>query len=359
MATTSNRMETAARISIINGARAKNPERLVADVSAECGFAKKRVNEHYPAVPQKGFDIVVVGGINSDFVLRVDRLPLPGETVRGDRILQHPGGKGANQAVAVARAGASVALVGRVGMDGFGDELLAGFERDGLDASGVARDPDAATGVALIGVDASGQNTITVGTGANGRVCIDDLDRSAQLISSAKYGVLNFEIPMAVVLDAARRFHVAGARVVLNLSPLFPVPAELLPLIDVLIVNEIEAASVVGDDRPPIELLQSIQALEISTAVITLGSEGAVFIDGNETGSVPGHPIDAIDPTAAGDAFLGTLLAGLVSGYSMFQACQRANVAGALAVSRAGAQPSIPAHQEVDAALREWGVASA
>jgi ribokinase len=304
-------------------------------------------------------DIVVVGGINMDLTVWVDRLALPGETVRGDRILQHPGGKSANQAVAVARAGASGALVGRVGRDGFGDELLAGFERDGLDASGVTRDPDALTGVALIAVDASGQNTITVGTGANGRVCTDDLDRSAELIAGTKYGVLNFEIPMAVVLEAARRFHAAGARVVLNLSPLFPVSPELLQLIDLLIVNEIEAASVVGEELPPGELLQAIQALGIGSVVITLGPEGAIFIDGNETGSVPGHRIEAVDPTAAGDAFLGTLLAGLVSGQSMSQACQRANVAGALAVSRAGAQPSIPTQREVDAALREWGSVSA
>jgi ribokinase len=304
-------------------------------------------------------DIVVVGGINMDLTVWVDRLPLPGETVRGDRILQHPGGKSANQAVAAARAGASVALVGRVGVDGFGDELLAGFERDGLDASGVTRDPNALTGVALIAVDASGQNTITVGTGANGCVCIEDLDRSTTLIAGAKYGVLNFEIPMAVVIEAARRFHAAGARVVLNLSPLFPVSPELLQLIDVLVVNEVEAASVVGQDLPPGKLLEAVQALGIGSVVITLGPEGAIFVDGSETGSVPGHPIEAVDPTAAGDAFLGTLLAGLVSGQSMSQACQRANVAGALAVSRAGAQLSIPTRREVDAALREWSGASA
>jgi ribokinase len=299
-------------------------------------------------------EIVFVGGINMDLTVWVDRLPAAGETVRGERILQHPGGKGANQAVAAARAGAAVGLVGRLGRDGFGDELLAGFERDGVDASGVTRDPDASTGVALIGVDATGQNTITVGAGANGRVSLDDLDRSDELISGASFGVLNFEIPMPVVMEAARRFHDAGARLVLNLSPLYPVPEQLLGLIDLLIVNDLEAASVVGESHAPPELLERIRALGVSSVVITLGPEGAVFDDDGQTGSVTGYPVEAVDPTAAGDAFLGTLLADLVSGSTMNDACRRANAAGALAVSRAGAQPSIPTREEVDSALVRW-----
>jgi ribokinase len=198
-----------------------------------------------------------------------------------------------------------------------------------------------------------------VGTGANGRVSLEDLDRSSDVMLRATYGVLNFEIPMPVVVEAARRFRAAGSRVVLNLSPLFPVPDELLGLIDMLIVNDLEAASVAGETRPPRELLRRIRALGIRSVVITLGPDGAVFAHGDEHGSAPGHPVEAVDPTAAGDAFLGTLLAGLVSGLSMTDACQRANVAGALAVSRAGAQPSIPTRHQVDAALSEWGSASA
>jgi ribokinase len=298
--------------------------------------------------------VVVVGGINMDLTVWVDRLPLPGETVRGDQVMLHPGGKGANQAVAAARAGASTALIGRVGHDSFGDELIGGFERDGLDYSGIVRDADALTGVALIGVDAAGQNTITVGAGANSRVAIDDLERVNGLISSAAVGVLNFEIPMPVVIEAAARFRRTGAKVVLNLSPLFPLPAELLPLVDLLIVNEIEAASVVGDMADPGVLLPRIRSLGIPDVVITLGSAGAVVTDGPAARAIAGHSVDVVDPTAAGDAFLGTLVAGLAADLSMLEACRRANVAGALTVSRAGAQPSIPTCVEIDTALARW-----
>ncbi|MFN0074023.1 MAG: ribokinase [Chloroflexota bacterium] len=303
--------------------------------------------------------IVVVGGINMDLTVWVDHLPQPGETVRGDRILRHPGGKGANQAVAAARAGASVALIGRVGQDAFGDELLAGFQTDHVDHSGVTRDSEALTGVALIGVDAAGRNTVTVGTGANGRVTRDDLDHSAELIRSANIGVLNFEIPMDVVLEAARRFHASGASVVLNLSPLFTPPEDLLPLVDVLIVNEVEGAAVAGELSDPSSTVQRIHDCGVPMVVLTLGAAGVVLNAGDEIFSVPGYPVDVIDPTAAGDAFLGTFVAELASATSMLEACRRANCAGALAVTRAGAQPSIPTRAEVDEFIRDRGLSHA
>src|SRR5215204_1708911 len=290
-----------------------------------------------------------------DVTVWVERLAHPGETVRGDRLMFHPGGKSANQAVAAARADASVALIGRVGSDVFGAELLAGFQRDGVDASCVTRDDQAPTGVALIGVDTAGQNTITVGAGANGRVSLDDLDRASEIFASAKFGLINFEIAMPVVVEAARRFRAAGACVVLNLSPIYALPTELLDLVDLLIVNEIEAASVVGDSNSSLEQLERLCALGIPKAVITLGPDGAVFTYGVRSRAVGGYSVTSVDPTAAGDAFLGTLVASLQSGVSMFDGCCRANAAGALAVSRAGAQPSIPTRAEVEAALAEWG----
>jgi ribokinase len=166
--------------------------------------------------------------------------------------------------------------------------------------------------------------------------------------------VLNFEIPMPVVVEAARRIHDAGARLVLNVSPIYPVPDEVLRFVDLLIVNELEAASVIGAALSPVQMLQRIRARRVPGVVITLGPDGAIFADGVESGCVAGYPVEAVDPTAAGDAFLGTLLAAIVSGSGMADACRRANAAGALAVSRAGAQPSIPTRTEVDAALRRW-----
>lgn len=295
----------------------------------------------------------MVGGINMDLTVWVDHLAAPGETVRGQRIMQHPGGKGANQAVAIARAGAPVALVGRVGTDPFGDEMLRLLDQDGVDTRNIGRDSAWPTGVALICVDADGQNTVSVGAGANDQVTLDDLDRAAETIGSASFGVLNFEIPLMTAVEAARRFRRAGARVVLNLSPLYPPPEGLVSLVDVLVVNELEGAAVAGLASEPETVIARILAMGIPAVALTLGAEGVAFSDGDRTERVAGHQVTPIDPTAAGDSFLGTLVAELARGETMRSACQRANAAGALAVTRAGAQLSIPSRADVDAFLAE------
>jgi ribokinase len=320
--------------------------------------------------------IVVVGSLNMDLVVGVPRFPVAGETLLGGDYARHPGGKGANQAVAAARAGGAVAMVGRVGADAFGDALTRGLRADGVRTDDVLALPDAPTGVAFISVDPGAQNTIIVAPGANARLAPDDLEPAH--FAGARIVLLQLEVPLETTLRAARLGRAAGARIVLNLAPAQPLTAAQLADVDLLLVNETEAAGLTGiavDEvaRAPERAAAALTAL-VPAAVLTLGAAGAAWAEAGEdaagaagspagagsstaargpaaSGLVSGFPVDAVDTTAAGDAFAGALAVRLAAGAALADAVRFANAAGALAATSAGAQPSLPSAGAIAAFL--------
>ncbi len=277
--------------------------------------------------------LTVVGSINLDFVASAATLPAPGETVTGATLARHPGGKGANQALAARRLGARVAMIGATGKDGMADEALGLLRRDGVDLWGVASKPALASGVALIAVSAEGENQIVVAPGANAGVSPADLPNTLEGAV-----ILQLELPVATVVAAAER---ATGFVAVNLAPAAPVPQALLDRADLLIVNETEAAFY-G------EALHSARGL----VAITLGGAGArLFKAGEEIASAAPPPVSVVDTTGAGDCFVAALTVALLEGQAPADALVFACTGGALAVTKAGAQPSLPWRAEVDAAL--------
>ena len=283
--------------------------------------------------------IAVVGSANVDLFCRVPKLPAPGETVTGGTYDQAPGGKGANQAVAAARLGAQVAFVARVGDDAHGRDAVAGYQRDGIDTSAIIHDPDAATGVALILVEAGGENMIAVAPGANHRLTVEQLAAAESHVQQADALLLQLETPMATVIAAAKLGRAGGAKVILNPAPMpaAGLPAELLSELDVLILNEHEAAALGGVDDLPVPLV-----------VLTKGAAGAEVFGIGEPAVVPAPKVNAVDAVGAGDAFCGALAVALAEGRPAAEAARWACCAGALAATWPGAQPSLPTRDEVD-----------
>ncbi|MFF2050614.1 ribokinase [Leifsonia sp. NPDC058194] len=300
-----------------------------------------------------GGRIVVVGSLNADLVVQTAAFPKPGETVSGGDLSTGAGGKGANQAVAAGRLGGAVTLVGAVGADAHGDLLRSAVAGSGVDVSSVAVRDGVATGTALITVDARGENTIVVSPGANGTLTPADLG-DAVLAGAAALG-LCLEVPEPVVVDAAERARAAGLTVVLNPSPFRDGARGLLPLVDVLLVNEGEAAALLGvaEDATPEALRDGFAALGVIRAVVTRGADGCVVVDGSaDPVAVPAVRVDAVDTTGAGDAFMGALLLRLAAGDALLDAARFAVGVGAFAASRAGAQASYPTPAELAAFLR-------
>ena len=260
--------------------------------------------------------IVVFGSLNMDLVVRASRFAQPGETITGSAFLTAPGGKGANQAVAARRLGADVAMIGRVGDDPFGQALRRGLAAEGLDVRLVDVTPSASTGVALITVDDSGENTIVVVPGANGLVSTEDIERALSVLTDADALLLQLEVPLPVVLSAARLARAASVPVILNAAPAQPLPSALLPLVDYLVVNETEVLDVAGlaTDTPE-TASRALQARGARTIVVTLGAAGALLVspDGTTT-AADGFRVEAVDTTAAGDAFVGALAVALAEG---------------------------------------------
>jgi ribokinase len=290
--------------------------------------------------------IVVVGSINQDLVVRVPRLPAPGETISGSGHFSAPGGKGANQAVAAARLGGDVVMVGRVGADDAGRRLVAGLEADGVDTRYVEVDPATPTGLALITVDAAGENTIALDPGANRAMTADDVDRAAAQIRTAAVVLLQMEIPVEVVAHAAL---MAAGTVVLNPAPATPVPEDVLARVDVLVPNAGELALLAGGAEPsdPAGAAGLAVGLGARAVVVTLGPEGAVVVGDGDPLHVAAPRVDAVDTTAAGDAFCGALAVELAAGRSLDDAVRVAVAAGAVAVTAPGAQPSLPTREQV------------
>ncbi|POM23442.1 Ribokinase [Actinomadura rubteroloni] len=287
-----------------------------------------------------GHEVVVVGSANADLVVRVERRPGPGETVLGSDFDTHPGGKGANQAVAAALLGGRVALLGRVGDDGYGELLRDALALVGVDTRALLTTP-APTGVAFIAVGPDGENSIIVAPGANARLTPADVDPA--FLAGARVVSLQTEIPVETVLAAARAATDAGVRTVLNLSPVPAASTALLGLCDVLVVNEHEAGLLLpGAARTPAALL----ALGPRAVVVTLGADGACVAD--ETGEtfVPAPPVEAVDTTGAGDAFTAALCLRLARGDGVVDAARFAVRVGAAAVRSPGAQASYPSAED-------------
>ncbi len=301
--------------------------------------------------------VTVVGSLNMDLVVPVPRHPRPGETVLGGDLRRVPGGKGANQAVAAARMGARVRMVGRVGEDAFGRALFEALAREGVDASGVLALADAPTGVALIAVSESGENAIVVSPGANARLGPEDLNPKD--LGDAAVLLLQLEVPPETVAAAARLGRQAGARVVLNAAPAGPLPDALLANLDVLVVNAHEAATLLKAEPPedPKSALSAARALaqKVPVVVVTLGERGLVYAGAEGEGHLPAFPVRPVDTTAAGDAFTGALAAGLAEGMGLKPALRLGAAAGALAATRPGAQPSLPPREEAEALLEGPG----
>ncbi len=296
--------------------------------------------------------LVVVGSSNTDMVIHLDRLPRPGETLLGGEFRLAGGGKGANQAVAAARAGGRVALVARVGRDLFGDRALAGFRREGLVVTHVRRDPTAPSGVALIFVARNGENCIAVAGGANARLAAADVRRARPTIARAAAVLLQLESPLEAVQTAAHLAARAGVRVLLNPAPARELPDSLLRCVSLLTPNETEAevltAVRVRDDRSAARAAERLLARGVGTVVLTLGARGAFVAADHLRQRVPGFRVRAVDTVAAGDVFNGALAVALAEGRPLLEAVRFANAAAALSVTRPGAQASAPHRAEIE-----------
>jgi ribokinase len=298
-------------------------------------------------------DVFVVGSINQDFVLSVERRPEPGETVTEAQLSKGNGGKGANQAAAAALLGASVKFLGRVGDDGFGEPLVEALADKGVDTSLIEASPDSSTGTAFITVTPDGENAITVAPGANRTLSADDVDDASDAIADARVLVAQMEVPPEVVLRAVEVAARQGTRALVNLAPTTDIPRKLLEKLDPLVVNEHEAAFLLRERVEGVEgaLSAAPELLELGprSAVITLGREGAVFSDGESTNHLPAPKVDAVDTTGAGDAFVGALAAKLAQELPLNDAVAYAVRAGAAAVTRKGAQGALPTPESVKA----------
>ena len=300
--------------------------------------------------------IVVVGSSNTDMVVKVPRLPGPGETVIGGEFVMAAGGKGANQAVACARAGTSVSLVGRVGEDPFGRNALAGLERARVNTDYLVRDAESTSGVALIFVDAHGENIIAVAPGANMRLTAQDIEAARDAIQRAHCLLLQLEVPLPAVEQAISIAREAHTLIVLNPAPAptEPLPPTILPRVDVLTPNRAEAAALVG--RPVGTVAEAEAAARAlrrcgpDRVVVTLGPDGAVACR-DQPVHIPAYPVEAVDTVAAGDAFSAALAVALSEGMEFEAACRFAAAAGACAARRLGAQPSMPTRREIETVL--------
>ena len=290
--------------------------------------------------------IVVIGSSNTDMTIKGDRLPKPGETVLGGEFRMGPGGKGANQAVAAQRLGADVSFICKVGRDIFGDNAIAGYQKEGIDCSHILRS-DKASGTALILVDGNAENCIAVAPGANADLTPEDVDSVADVIRSADYLILQLEIPVESVLRAAKIAHEAGVYVILNPAPACHLPDELFGYISLITPNQTESAllSGVGDNLDA--AVEKLMQLGVKDVVVTLGSKGSLVISEGTRTLVPSLKVKAVDTTAAGDTFCGALCVALSEGCSLVDAAGFATKASALTVQKMGAQDSIPFRSDI------------
>jgi len=296
--------------------------------------------------------VTIVGSLNMDLVVRVAHLPAPGETILGRDYHTIPGGKGANQAVAAARLGGVVHMVGRVGQDNYGQTLRSNLSAEGINVEFVQVDSESASGVALITLDEAGSNTIVVAPGANMVLTPHDVFQAFKHIASMDVVVVQMEVSLECVQEAARAGRARGAKVVLNPAPARPLSDDIYKNVDVLVPNETETGLLTG--LPVDTLEQAEQAanhlleMGVGAVVLTLGGRGALVVTpGERSIHIPPHVVQVIDTTAAGDAFVAGLAVGLAEGLNLAEAARLGNSAGAIAVTRLGAQPSMPTRKDV------------
>lgn len=296
--------------------------------------------------------ILVIGSSNTDMVICTGHLPLPGETVIGGTFFMNPGGKGANQAVTVARLGGRVSFICKTGSDIFGHQANQLFNEEGIDTSYVFSDTKNPSGVALITVDTDAENCIVVAPGANAHLTPNDLKRSAEAVEAADIILLQLEIPMQTVEAAAMMAYRLGKKVVLNPAPASKLSAGLLETLYAITPNETEAEAISGiritDEHTAEEAARKIASMGVCNVIITLGAKGALVFDGEHCEVVPAYKIQAVDTTAAGDVFNGALVVALSEGRTLPEAVRFACKASAISVTRSGAQNSVPYRTEVD-----------
>jgi ribokinase len=307
------------------------------------------------------YDILVIGSLNADLVVRAPHFPQPGETISGGDLQIIPGGKGANQAVAAARQGTSVAMLGRVGKDSFGPFLLDSLRSNSVDTTHVSAD-ESATGTAIIVVDASGQNSIVLSAGANGKVTSNDIET---LNVEAKVLLLQLEIPLGTVIHAARWGKQKDMTVILNPAPGRELPDELIANVDYILPNETELSLLTG--VPVTDISSTEKAAKVLLArgaknvIVTLGKKGALIVSSTQVTHVDSYKVNVVDTTAAGDAFIGGFASKLLESDSKLsdvqqqaaalqseEAVKYANACGALAATKFGAQPSLPTREDVE-----------
>jgi ribokinase len=309
-------------------------------------------------LPARGFDIVVLGGANTDFLVRGGRLPAPGETVVGGEFHEGPGGKGANQAVAAARLGARVAFVGRVGDDARGRSLLDTLTREGVDTTHVASDAEAASGAALVLVAESGEKQILVAPGANARVSERDVEAALAVIRTARVVLLQLEVPLEAVVAAARAGKESGARTVLDPAPAVPLDESVLGLFDVVRPNAGEARMLTGITVTGRESARAaahhllLHGVGMAVAV-QAGSEGNLLVTKTEEIWLPHIPVRSVDATGAGDAFAAALAVAIAEQLPWAEAGWLANAAAALATTVVGAQAGLPLRAEATALVEK------
>ena len=298
--------------------------------------------------------IIVVGSSNTDLIIKMPRIPKPGETIIGGDFSMAAGGKGANQAVAAARSGGQVTFIARVGNDLFGEQAIKGFAADGINVGGVIKDTNAPSGVALIFVGSDGENSIGVASGANAKLSVEDIERTRDIISSAGILLIQLETPIETV-KAAVQFAARGTRVILNPAPAQPLDDEILSRVSILTPNESEAELLTGvtieNEAGAATAATALRARGVETVLITLGVQGVFVAGADFCGIVPGFSVTPVDTTAAGDVFNGALAVALAEKKPLQEAVRFANAAAALSVTKLGAQPSAPWRQEIEAFL--------
>ncbi len=300
--------------------------------------------------------IVVVGSSNTDMILQMDHIPRPGETILGGQFSMAAGGKGANQAVGAARAGGKTTFLARVGSDLFGRQAVEGLASHGIDVEHVIYDDDAPSGIALIFVADSGENSIGVASGANGRLSPTDIERAGDVIRTAGILVVQLETPLDTVEAALKIASASGVRVILNPAPAQPLSREILQHVSILTPNESEAELLTGipvvDAQGAARAASALRDCGPEIILVTLGAAGVYVASDQFTGIVPGFTVEVVDTTAAGDVFNGALAVSLAETKPLEEAVRFANAAAALSVTKLGAQPSAPSREAIETLLR-------
>lgn len=302
-------------------------------------------------------NIVVIGSLNMDIVVKVDRIPKVGETVLGRDFKTIPGGKGANQAVSAAKLKGNVSMIGRVGRDAFGEELLNNLEKENVNIKGVKKDREEATGIAMINVNKEGNNNIVVAPGANYKCSTDDIEDFEDLIAAAKVMVLQLEIPMETIEYATKLAKKHDIKVILNPAPAAPIKKEVLEDIYLLTPNETELELLTGmkvtNEEEAKAAAKELIKIGIKRIVVTLGEKGALLVDHDNAQLIQAHQVKAVDTTAAGDSFTGALAVSIAEGKDAKEAILFANAVAALSVTKEGAQTSLPSLEEVEDFIKE------